>query len=288
MDPQKAWDEYMGLSGDTKLLDQRFARLNVEVAQDLPRLDQVDQMSDLEKQAKDFCDKHSQKIKSLSVRLIASLFYLRLEKMDPTETDQEKLHCKGLAVTFICLLCYSKLMANNHFIGTILCRLPPNSPPLKKLCERFCSLHSVFWIEIGTTGLNPLPCLGATRFVGDDGAFTFPTQFFVPSSQVQSVRICMSTWNSCRLPYALISGFPYSIAEMKTVLLEENPSAATAAGETETIQTAEIPPETQPQTPHIPNFVLLPDLPFPPAIQPIPEAMYVKFTQNISELFRKR
>jgi len=102
MDSQKAWDEYMGRSssGDTALLDQRFARLNVEVSQDLPRLDQVEEMGNLVAEAETYCEENSERIQRLSARLVGSLFYLQLDIMDPVEGPQRHFLCKGLSAFY--------------------------------------------------------------------------------------------------------------------------------------------------------------------------------------------
>lgn len=283
MNPQEAWDQYMKQpSIDSKLLDKRFARLNVEVVQELPKLDQVEKMEDLVEQAVNFCVKYSEKIKSLSARLIASLFYLQLDTMEPVEGD--KLHCKGLPVSFTS--CISELITNNHMAGTIRCRLAPNSPPLAKLRQRFGNLGTIFWIETGPENLKPLSRPSDTGLVDDKGAFAFPTQFTVPSAVDQSVRVYMSTWNSCRPAIALISGFPYTIAEMRTVLLSTAEEMAVPGA-------AEFPSEAWNTTPDMAKCAVFPRshaLSVPstaPSLPALPDAMYVEFAQNFFRNFPK-
>lgn len=90
----------------------KYHRLNIDLPNKLPRIDQVDHMALLRRAAEDFCY-NNPLIDQISTKLIASLFYFRLDGASRMSQGM-KWDCEG----------------------TILCRLEPGSDALRRLCKR--------------------------------------------------------------------------------------------------------------------------------------------------------
>ena len=94
MNPQKAWDnfitKYQHTDEGTK---EKYVRLSVTFP-NLPKLDHFDHLDSLISEAKKFCEEHDTFMRNTTTKLIASLFYLRLDKVEPDRTSQN-FHCKG-------------------------------------------------------------------------------------------------------------------------------------------------------------------------------------------------
>jgi len=97
MNSQKAWNDFaskrqLELTPDE--LQYHYIRLNVEFPDRVPELDKVEDLDYLETLATSFCNANKQLIQSAAIKLVASLFYLKVNKIFPKE-NRAKFQVQG-------------------------------------------------------------------------------------------------------------------------------------------------------------------------------------------------
>lgn len=94
LDPEKTWDNYISVLQPPPIYRQRYVRLNPQLSEEPPRLDEVHRMIPLQKLVRERW-RDDQKIRQVAVQLIASSFYF--ETTAPLESVAgETLQFKGL------------------------------------------------------------------------------------------------------------------------------------------------------------------------------------------------
>lgn len=74
----------------------KYQRLTIEFPENLPRLDQVDQMPMLRRITEEYCSgRGSRVIDGVAIKLIASLFYLRLDSTTQVIQTGKRWDCEG-------------------------------------------------------------------------------------------------------------------------------------------------------------------------------------------------
>jgi hypothetical protein len=100
MNSQKAWDNFYAkqLDGTRDLLDRdrelKYRRLNVDFMDQVPKLHEHEQLPLLQSEARSFCEKNQTLIRDTASQLVASLFYLRVEKCARVQPD---FQCNGMS-----------------------------------------------------------------------------------------------------------------------------------------------------------------------------------------------
>ncbi|KAL9047302.1 MAG: hypothetical protein Q9214_000088 [Letrouitia sp. 1 TL-2023] len=108
LDSEKTWEDYMRVLQPPSTYRPRFIRLNPKLTEDLPELDDVDRMREIQEVVRDMMGVDS-KIETLAAQLVATTFYF--EKSKIIELEPNGVECKG----------------------NILCRLPPDSMEIGEL-----------------------------------------------------------------------------------------------------------------------------------------------------------
>lgn len=94
LDPEKAWENYMSVLQPPPIYCQRYVRLNPQLSDEPPRLDDVHRMIPFQKLVRERW-RDDPKIRQVAVQLIASSFYF--ETSAPLESVAgETLRFKGL------------------------------------------------------------------------------------------------------------------------------------------------------------------------------------------------
>lgn len=94
LDPEKTWDNYISVLQPPPIYRQRYVRLNPQLSEEPPRLDEVHRMIPLQKLVRERW-RDDRKIRQVAVQLIASSFYF--ETPAPLESVAgETLQFKGL------------------------------------------------------------------------------------------------------------------------------------------------------------------------------------------------
>jgi predicted acylesterase/phospholipase RssA len=94
MDPHRAWSDFSRQHQlKEKDLDKRYIRLNTQF-ESLTRLDSYDDMETLISKTKEYCERNDIELRNITTRLITSLFYLRLDKVERNENSQSFM-CEG-------------------------------------------------------------------------------------------------------------------------------------------------------------------------------------------------
>jgi hypothetical protein len=92
MSAQRDWEKWK-LEHREAFATEKYIRMNLELTEPLPRLDQVNVLDSLDLEATNYCRENHLLIRGIADRLIASLFYFNLENCI---TVDEKHLCKGL------------------------------------------------------------------------------------------------------------------------------------------------------------------------------------------------
>jgi hypothetical protein len=92
MSAQRDWEKWK-LEHREAFATEKYIRMNLELTEPLPRLDQVNVLDSLDLEATNYCRENHVLIRGIADRLIASLFYFNLENCI---TVDEKHLCKGL------------------------------------------------------------------------------------------------------------------------------------------------------------------------------------------------
>jgi hypothetical protein len=97
MNSQKAWKNFVAKHQSELTPDElqyRYFRLNVEFPDRVPKLDQVGDLDSLQSLATSFCEANKQLIRSAAAKLVASLFYLKVNKIF-TKEKRAKYQVQG-------------------------------------------------------------------------------------------------------------------------------------------------------------------------------------------------
>lgn len=94
LDAEKTWDNYISVLQPPPIHRPRYVRLNPQLSEEPPRLDEVHRMIPLRKLVREKW-RDDRKIRQVAVQLVASSFYFEMSA--PVESVAgETLRCKGL------------------------------------------------------------------------------------------------------------------------------------------------------------------------------------------------
>ena len=94
LDSEKTWDNYISVLQPPPIYRPRYVRLNPQLKQEPPRLDEVHRMIPLQKLIRERW-RDDRKLRQVAVQLIASSFYFEISA--PVESvEGETFRCKGL------------------------------------------------------------------------------------------------------------------------------------------------------------------------------------------------
>ncbi|KAF8540174.1 hypothetical protein BDD12DRAFT_980545 [Trichophaea hybrida] len=193
MNSELAWENFRGRKNLEKLEDQAYLRLNMELLDRIPKIDQVEDLDFLIKEATKYADDNEVMINNTVIKLIASLFYLRLDEATPDRHDNvQQQHCKA----------------------TIFCRLDAKSISLQKLCERIRVSNYLFLIKTGPDKTKRLDS-NVSPLLNEDGMFELKIEFSVPTI-TEPIRIYLTCRRRAEPDTGqLISGFPCSLDQLR-------------------------------------------------------------------------
>lgn len=92
LDSEKTWQTYMRVLQPPSTYRPRFIRLNPRLTEDLPELDDVDRMREIQEAVRDVISVEC-KIDTLAAQLVATSFYF--EKSKVVELEPIRVECKG-------------------------------------------------------------------------------------------------------------------------------------------------------------------------------------------------
>ncbi|KAF8242916.1 hypothetical protein K440DRAFT_664454 [Wilcoxina mikolae CBS 423.85] len=193
MNSELAWENFRGRKNLEKLEDQAYLRLNMELLDRIPRIDQVEDLDFLIGEATKYAEDNEVMINNTVTKLIASLFYLRLDEATPDRHDNvQQQHCKA----------------------TIFCRLDAKSLPLRNLCERIRESNYLFSIKTGPDKTYRLDS-NSSPLLNEDGMFELKIEFSVPTI-TEPIRIYLTCRRRAEPDTGqLISGFPCSLDQLR-------------------------------------------------------------------------
>jgi patatin-like phospholipase/acyl hydrolase/energy-coupling factor transporter ATP-binding protein EcfA2 len=115
LNSEEAWRNFVNVSALPERLEGRYIRLNLPLAENPPKLDEVSSMADLQEMTRSSFTRRRDELKSIADRLIATSFYFELKPDTLVELDDDSI----------------------VLTGNILCRFPPGSKEIQKLGEAF-------------------------------------------------------------------------------------------------------------------------------------------------------
>ncbi|KAF8243740.1 hypothetical protein K440DRAFT_663912 [Wilcoxina mikolae CBS 423.85] len=203
LNSQNAWDDFVQKLPESEYPEKKnnYVRLNLEFPGNVPKpkLHRVKDLEQLKCGAKEFCETNEALMKSTAHKIIASLFYVRL---DGASNEENGFHLKG----------------------SIRCRMEPNTEPLQKICIRFIELAKklggpVFTIKTTESeGGEGESVRGGVRWPTDvDGKDPAELSIDFEVNDIfmdDAIRIYLASGEP-EVPPALISGFPSSLAKLR-------------------------------------------------------------------------
>lgn len=94
LDSEKAWKQYLALVSQDEDEHCRYRRLNVELPEAPPKLDEVDSMEDLQLKTSHRGTLDEEKITSIAQQLVASSFFFEKDRLETLEDDS--IACSGI------------------------------------------------------------------------------------------------------------------------------------------------------------------------------------------------
>lgn len=193
----------------------KYRRLTIEFPNNLPRLDQVDRIEWLGEMTEAFCSDNIL-IDEIATKLIASLFYFRLDGASQVAQAGKKWICEGRSARAPMVDIWSLTLT---YVGAILCRLEPGSEALKKLCKRLerrqegsqCYIFHMNEKNRRSASFDTHFLADSTLFhdVVDGKPFEMKISFSMCGLE-DSMRLFM-TFSNKECETSLISGFPCRI-----------------------------------------------------------------------------
>ena len=147
LDSEKTWRSYIDILDPPLSQKGRYVRINPQLEEDPPRLDEVDRLPYIQEAVRDMLSTDVT-IQNIALRLIASSFYF--EKSHAVDLASESsIHIKGLLFESLAWRCMLKTSA-----GQIRCRLPQDSKEISELgkfmrnkLQSGCEVHFVIQEE---------------------------------------------------------------------------------------------------------------------------------------------
>ena len=94
LDSEKAWHAYMSVISPPPIHRTKYYRINPQLQQPPPRLDDIYSMQNIKDQTRDLLEPST--IARLASHLIASSFYFEIYRTETSkDTDDHTVHCKG-------------------------------------------------------------------------------------------------------------------------------------------------------------------------------------------------
>ena len=211
MNSELAWENFRGRKALEKMEDRAYIRLSMEMDEP-PRIDEVEKLDFLIKEATRYAESHEGVINDTVTKLIASLFYVRLDEAQADRQEDGQRHlCKGLGRMPLGF----PVRSVDETTATILCRLDADSVQLRKLCQKIENSNYSFSVRDGDRKTKKL---GKGEMLNEDRMFALNIEFSV-SSIAEPIRIYLSTRPSRRRGEPdtgqLISGFPCSLDQLR-------------------------------------------------------------------------
>lgn len=205
LDSEKAWRDYIALVSPEEDQRWRYRRLNVELDEAPPKLDDLDSLSDLQADARRRWAS-DREIKSIAQRLVASSFFF--QKKNRLETlEDESIKCSGIARTTL------PHISTNIPLGFIHCRFVRGSQQIRELgaylqrCQG--GNHSSYFVvqekyRESFAYQIPIPS-DKIKNMTQYGEFTMELEFTISGQQFPTdVLLCLDDRES----WYSISGFP--------------------------------------------------------------------------------
>jgi len=153
MNSQKTWNDFLAkrrseLTADD--LKNRHFRFNVEFPDQVPKLDHVEGLDDLKALATKFCSLNRHLIRSAATKLIASLFYLRVNKIF-TKEERAKFQVQGLFMTLPRKLAIADEKRNYSLSPKARICCTRQTPSETYLWQIFCIVGTTILYESGPT-----------------------------------------------------------------------------------------------------------------------------------------
>lgn len=96
MNSELAWENFRGRKNLERMEDHAYIRLSMEI-EEAPRIDEVEKLGFLIQEANNYAQNHESVINDTVTKLIASLFYVRLDEAQADRQEDGQHHrCKGL------------------------------------------------------------------------------------------------------------------------------------------------------------------------------------------------
>jgi hypothetical protein len=96
LDSQLAWEDFIQKLPDSEYPEEKenYLRMNLEFLEDVPKpkLHRVEELEELRCETEAFCRRSEKLMRSIAHKLLASLFYVRL---DGAPSEDDGVHCKG-------------------------------------------------------------------------------------------------------------------------------------------------------------------------------------------------
>jgi len=209
MNSELSWENFRGRKNLEKLEDQAYLRLNMELLDRVPRIDQVEDLDYLIGEATRYAEDNENMVNITVTKLIASLFYMRLDEAMPDRHDNvQQQHCRGITSSPL------PGSSAHEMAATIFCRLDANSEPLRKLCERIRSSNYIFSIKTGPDKSKRLDS-NNSQLLNEEEMFSLNIEFSVPTI-TEPIRIYLTCRRRAEPDTGqLISGFPCSLDQLR-------------------------------------------------------------------------